>query len=108
MQQPDKRIRSPSPSTGSISNTHQDKRLRPENESHSNEEVVAASTLAQLSETSETLQGITRTFSELSFDNGDNESEGNPKTNYKINVFVNYVAFRLLLQIYTKINASIF
>ena len=93
MQQPDKRIRSPSPSTGSISNTHQDKRLRPENESHSNEEVVAASTLAQLSETSETLQGITRTFSELSFDNGDNESEGNPKTNYKINVFVNYVAF---------------
>ncbi|KAI7846655.1 hypothetical protein BDC45DRAFT_576878 [Circinella umbellata] len=76
MQQPDKRIRSPSPSTGSISNTHQDKRLRPENESHSNEEVVAVSTLAQLSETSETLQGITRTFSELSFDNGDNESEG--------------------------------
>ena len=108
MQRPDKRVRSSSPSANNSVDNRQEKRLRSADGSHSIEEVTAASTLTQLSDTSGSIRGVMRTLSQLSFqDDEDNAAEGNSKIIYISNKLVNQVIFQLLLQILITINVHV-
>ena len=67
--QHDKRVRTPSPSVNNITEDyHQDKRPRTLDDSHSNEEVNAATTLTELFDSPAPINRLTRTMSQLSVD----------------------------------------